>query len=140
MGEIFTPRRRRGAISAQFPAGRARRSAGRSRNRVLAPEALDRYACNRRLIRQGSVTVKIVLPTVQRRLIRYELANPAPPVQVAGPAPRSRVLYAAAHVVSDPLADFSPAETPCLDWEATLAFRRHLWSCGLSVAEAMDTA
>jgi hypothetical protein len=50
------------------------------------------------------------------------------------------VLYAAAHVVSDPLADVSPGETPCLDWEATLDFRRHLWSCGLSVAEAMDTA
>jgi hypothetical protein len=27
-----------------------------------------------------------------------------------------------------------------LDWEATLAYRRHLWSLGLSVAEAMDTA
>jgi hypothetical protein len=27
-----------------------------------------------------------------------------------------------------------------IDWEATLAFRRHLWSCGLGVAEAMDTA
>jgi hypothetical protein len=27
-----------------------------------------------------------------------------------------------------------------IDWDATLAFRRHLWSCGFSVAEAMDTA
>jgi hypothetical protein len=27
-----------------------------------------------------------------------------------------------------------------LDWEATLAFRRHLWSLGFAVAEAMDTA
>ncbi|MEV1147615.1 DUF993 family protein [Micromonospora sp. NPDC049799] len=27
-----------------------------------------------------------------------------------------------------------------LDWERTLAFRRHLWSYGLGVAEAMDTA
>ena len=27
-----------------------------------------------------------------------------------------------------------------LDWESTLAFRRHLWSWGLGVAEAMDTA
>ncbi len=84
--------------------------------------------------------MKIALPTAQRRLIQYEFINSAPVVPVAGPAPRSRVLYAAAHVVSDPLADVSPSETPCLDWEATLAFRRHLWSCGLSVAEAMDTA
>src|SRR5207237_1460765 len=27
-----------------------------------------------------------------------------------------------------------------LDWDATLAFRRHLWSLGLAVAEAMDTS
>jgi hypothetical protein len=27
-----------------------------------------------------------------------------------------------------------------VDWDATLAFRRHLWSWGLGVAEAMDTA
>jgi uncharacterized protein DUF993 len=50
-------------------------------------------------------------------------------------APLSRVAFAAAHVVADPLG-----EPGTLDWEATLAFRRHLWSHGLSVAEAMDTA
>ena len=27
-----------------------------------------------------------------------------------------------------------------IDWDATIAFRRHLWSLGLGVAEAMDTA
>jgi dihydrodipicolinate synthase/N-acetylneuraminate lyase len=27
-----------------------------------------------------------------------------------------------------------------LDWEATIAYRRHLWGLGLGVAEAMDTA
>ncbi len=84
--------------------------------------------------------MKITLPTAQRRLIEYDLTNVRPVIPTAGPAPRSRVLYAAAHVVSDPLADVSPGETPCLDWEATLGFRRHLWSCGLHVAEAMDTA
>lgn len=84
--------------------------------------------------------MRITLPTADRRLIPYDLTNLRPIVPTAGPAPRSRVLYAAAHVVSDPLADVSPGETPCLDWEATLAFRRHLWACGLSVAEAMDTA
>ncbi len=84
--------------------------------------------------------MRITLPTAERRLIPHELVNPTALVPIAGPVPRSRVLYAAAHVVSDPLADVSPMETPCLDWEATLAFRRHLWSCGLSVAEAMDTA
>ena len=43
--------------------------------------------------------------------------------------PRSRVAFAAAHVVADPLGD---DPTPgALDWEATLAFRRHLWAHGL---------
>ena len=52
----------------------------------------------------------------------------------------SRVAFAAAHVVADPLADNTPGAPAVIDWEATLAFRRHLWSYGLGVAEAMDTA
>jgi Protein of unknown function (DUF993) len=43
-----------------------------------------------------------------------------------------RTFYAAAHV-----AAFSETE---IDWEATLRFRHYLWSLGLGVAEAMDTA
>jgi hypothetical protein len=48
-------------------------------------------------------------------------------------------VFSAAHVVADPLraAQDAPA---AIDWDATLAFRRHLWSHGLGVAEAMDTA
>jgi hypothetical protein len=57
-----------------------------------------------------------------------------------GAVPRSRVAYAAAHVVADPFADNTPGAAAALDWDATLAFRRHLWSVGLGVAEAMDTA
>ncbi|WP_239062972.1 dihydrodipicolinate synthase family protein [Streptomyces sp. SID13031] len=53
---------------------------------------------------------------------------------------RSRLAFAAAHVVSDPLADNSPGAPAAIDWDHTLGFRRHLWSLGLSVAEAMDTA
>jgi hypothetical protein len=56
------------------------------------------------------------------------------------PEPRTRVAYAAAHVVPDPLADINPTLDVALDWEATLAYRRHLWAMGLRVAEAMDTA
>ena len=33
-----------------------------------------------------------------------------------------------------------PWLAPALDWEATLAYRQHLWALGLGVAEAMDTA
>ena len=43
-------------------------------------------------------------------------------------------------MVADPLADIDPWLEPAIDWEATLAFRRHLWRLGLGVAEAMDTA
>jgi len=52
----------------------------------------------------------------------------------------SRVAYAAAHVVPDPLSDTSPGALVVLDWESTLAFRHELWSWGLGVADAMDTA
>ena len=52
----------------------------------------------------------------------------------------SRVAFAAAHVVADPLGDNVPGGPAVVDWEATLAFRRHLFRYGLGVAEAMDTA
>ncbi|MFI7440149.1 dihydrodipicolinate synthase family protein [Nonomuraea indica] len=56
-----------------------------------------------------------------------------------GPA-ASRIVYAAAHVVADPLGDNTPGSPAAVDWDATLRFRRHLWSYGLRVADAMDTA
>jgi hypothetical protein len=48
------------------------------------------------------------------------------------------VAFAAAHVVLDPASAGLPR--PVLDMDATLKFRRRLWSLGLGVAEAMDTA
>lgn len=53
---------------------------------------------------------------------------------------RSRVAYAAAHVVPKPFADNTPGRPAEIDWDATLAFRHHVWSWGLGVADAMDTA
>jgi len=53
---------------------------------------------------------------------------------------RSRVAYAAAHVIPKPYAENVPGESADLDWDATLAFRHHVWSQGLGVADAMDTA
>ena len=53
---------------------------------------------------------------------------------------RSRVAFAAAHVVGDPWGENVPGAPAAIDWDATLAFRRHLFTCGLGVAEAMDTA
>ncbi|MFC9271834.1 dihydrodipicolinate synthase family protein [Streptomyces zhihengii] len=58
----------------------------------------------------------------------------------AGVPLTSRTVFSAAHVVADPYADTTPDSPAAVDWDATLAFRRHLWSHGLGVAEAMDTA
>ena len=52
----------------------------------------------------------------------------------------NRVVYSAAHVVADPLATRDPWADCALDWDATIAYRVHLWDLGLGVAEAMDTA
>jgi hypothetical protein len=52
----------------------------------------------------------------------------------------TRVAFAAAHVVADRRADNVPGALAAIDWEATLAFRRHLYAYGFGVAEAMDTA
>ncbi|RDI34736.1 dihydrodipicolinate synthase family protein [Lentzea flaviverrucosa] len=69
----------------------------------------------------------------------YVLREPTPWGKPSAPI-RSRVAFAAAHVVADPSGDNAPGEPAVVDWDSTLAFRRHLWSYGLGVAEAMDTA
>ncbi|HLU73393.1 MAG TPA: DUF993 family protein, partial [Nonomuraea sp.] len=69
----------------------------------------------------------------------YTLREPVTWPAVDGPA-ASRVVYAAAHVVADPLGDNTPGAPAAVDWDATLRFRHHLWSYGLRVADAMDTA
>jgi len=84
-----------------------------------------------------------VLPDADDNWKPYELIG-QPLTEAAGPGLhrrvfRSRVAYAAAHVVLDPLRTTAIAK-PILDWDATLAYRRHLWSLGFGVAEAMDTA
>ncbi|MFP5332781.1 MAG: dihydrodipicolinate synthase family protein [Acidimicrobiia bacterium] len=77
------------------------------------------------------------LARADRSIEDYRLGT-FPTVQARTGTPRSRVVYAAAHVVADPLGD--PVGTSAIDWEATLAFRHHLWRIGFGVAEAMDTA
>ncbi len=82
--------------------------------------------------------MKISLPASDATLRPYELAEPRAWPTVAAP-PRSRIAYAAAHVVADPAGD--PANpVPALDWDATVRFRAYLWSHGLRVADGMDTA
>ncbi|WNV85763.1 dihydrodipicolinate synthase family protein [Umezawaea sp. Da 62-37] len=81
----------------------------------------------------------ITLPAADGTLYDHVPSDPVAWVKPDGP-PTSRVAFAAAHVVADPLGDNSPGAPAVVDWDSTLAFRRHLWSYGLGVAEAMDTA
>ena len=66
--------------------------------------------------------------------------NDAPALEKPAARLRSRVAYAAAHVVPKIQADNTPGQLADIDWDATLAFRHHVWSWGLGVADAMDTA
>src|SRR5207248_1979010 len=77
----------------------------------------------------------LVLPVPGGGLVNWSPAGPPRP-DPPGTPPSSRIAYAAVHVVVDALAD----EPGAIDWDTTLAFREHVWSCGLGVAEAMDTA
>ena len=79
----------------------------------------------------------VLLPDRSGAVAGYELGRTPPVIPTTG-SPRTRTVYAAAHVVADPLGD--RVGTSAIDWEATMAFRRHLWSTGFGVAEAMDTA
>ncbi len=82
----------------------------------------------------------MLLPTSDRQLQSYRLiGNPLVPR-----APRftfNRTAFAAAHIVSDPVAERDPwVGRPAVDWDNTLRFRHSLWDQGLGLAEAMDTA
>jgi hypothetical protein len=81
----------------------------------------------------------LMLPRADGTLSRYTLTGQAPIAGASGPI-TSRIGMAAVHVVADPLARIDPTLDVALDWDATLAFRRHVWSLGLAVAEAMDTS
>jgi hypothetical protein len=82
--------------------------------------------------------LSIALPQAGGRLESYTLKGPK---AYAKPSkPFTRVAYAAAHVVADPFSAKDPWLEAAIDWDATIAYRRHLWSWGFGIAEAMDTA
>ncbi len=85
------------------------------------------------------MTEQVLLPHADGSLAPYAPGRHVPLDKPPRP-PKSRIAYAAAHVVADPLADVDPTSQAALDWEATIAYRRYLWSLGFSLAEAMDTA
>ena len=82
----------------------------------------------------------LTLPTYENRLEPYTLSGDAL-IPRAPRRPLTRTAFAAAHIVSDPLAERDPWEgSPAVDWDNTLRFRHWLWDQGLGLAEAMDTA
>ncbi|MGF6159000.1 hypothetical protein M2267_004268 [Ensifer sp. KUDG1] len=81
----------------------------------------------------------LTLPCKDGSLEQYRLTG-TPIERPSTPPIFNRIAYAAAHVVSDPLGDLDPWGNPAIDWDATMAFRHHLWSLGFKIAEAMDTA
>ena len=86
------------------------------------------------------MTPTLKLPTADGRLQAYTLRATAPIATAPAGTPFSRVAYSAAHVVADPRAAIDPTLQCAVDWDATIRYRQRLWSLGLGVAEAMDTA
>lgn len=80
----------------------------------------------------------LTLPGADGALAPFTTSPPRDFARATPPFPR--VALAAAHVVADPRAEQDPWLDAKIDWDRTIAFRRHLWSLGLGVAEAMDTA
>ena len=85
------------------------------------------------------MALTLTLPTASGALAPYTLRGSVPAKPPAG-VTFNRIAYSAAHVVCDPLAVADPWLQAAVDWDATIAYRQHLWSLGLGVAEAMDTA
>lgn len=81
---------------------------------------------------------RINLPTADGAVAHFEFGSPR--TFAFDPSAFNRTAFAAAHVVADPRADNDPFDGGSIDWDATIAYRRHLWRHGLAVAEAMDTA
>ncbi len=85
------------------------------------------------------MALTLTLPVAAGGLQPHTLRGTTPVKPTAGVA-FNRIAYSAAHVVADPLAVSDPWVHCAIDWDSTIAYRRHLWSLGLGVAEAMDTA
>lgn len=81
----------------------------------------------------------VFLPDNNGSVTEYVLSEPASWTRPLAPL-QSRKVYAAAHVIPDIYGDNTPGAPAQIDWDATLGFRHEVWSYGLGVADAMDTA
>lgn len=85
------------------------------------------------------MALTLTLPGKDGKLAPHALRGDIP-VQPKNGLRFNRIAYSAAHVVADPHAAIDPWLQAAVDWDATIAYRQRLWSLGLGVAEAMDTA
>lgn len=85
------------------------------------------------------MALSLHLPSSGGELSRYTLRG-TQPAAPAGDVRFNRIAYSAAHVVADPRAAIDPWLQCAIAWDATIGYRQRLWSLGLGVAEAMDTA
>jgi len=81
----------------------------------------------------------LILPSEDGGTREYRLQGGTSWTRPTAPLTARRA-YAAAHVIPEVLADNTPGAPARLDWDATMAYRHELWSYGLGVADAMDTA
>lgn len=85
------------------------------------------------------MTLSITLPLPSGELETLTL-NATGPWRKPTELITSRKVFAAAHVTPKVLGNNVPGAPADIDWDATLAFRRELWSWGVGIADAMDTA
>src|SRR4029450_2162466 len=130
--------------SARGAAGRGRAAELTDRRTGGPARAHAAGAGDRRLFRSGhprggGPVNAVTAVDAAGELRRWELSDARSFHRPTGPL-RSRVAYAAAHVVPRVTAENVPGAPADIDWDATLAFRHPLWSWGLGVADAMDPA
>ena len=108
----------------------------------LAEAALLSSAEGRRVELVGSsrMTPSVRLPRADRTCSAYQLREPVAYPRAGRPDRLAASRSPPPTSSPTPFGENVPGAPATLDWDATLAFRRHLWSYGLGVAEAMDTA
>src|SRR5258706_13055470 len=84
------------------------------------------------------LTTRIKLPSAGGKLEEFRLSAPRD-FGGTGRKAFNRIALAAGHVGAHPLALGNPRADVGVDWGATIAYPRYLWSLGLGGAGAMDT-
>src|SRR5688572_7580518 len=135
MGAFPPPRRRGARLALGAARGREGRAARGARTEELEAEEMARRAAAQGMKRDTLLTIKLPVGGGTEEFPIHEPGKFDRPGRSF-----TRKALTAAHVVADPLSTKEPWLEAAIDWDATLAYRRHLWSWGFGVAEAMDTA